>query len=214
MRNLFTRLSAVGVSLIDYLARMVTALRIIIAAFIVGLGIGGFLLGPAALALVIPQNFAPRQFPTQQVHYARFSVNFNSCVYVTLTCSVKIGAIPYNSYILRVNNQVTTAWNAGTSAAIALGTASGGGQLVASAVTGPGTGGGAASTVVAANVGIAATGNGITPTGGDGGFDVWATILIVGALPTTGQTNFVLEYIAPNDGQCVYVPIGATSPGC
>src|SRR5260370_37191237 len=87
MRNVFTRLASYA--------------RQSAAAFIVGLGIGGFLIGPAALALVVPQNFAPRQFPTQQVHYARFSVNFNSCVYVSLTCSVKIGAIPYNSYILR-----------------------------------------------------------------------------------------------------------------
>lgn len=167
-----------------------------------------------AYALTVPPTFGPRQFPTQQVHYTRFTVNFNSCVYVSLTCSFKVGALPYNSYLLRVNNQVTTAWNAGTSQAIALGTASGGGQIVASALTGPGTGGGTASTVVAGAIGTAVTGNGIAQTGADGGFDLWATILIVGSLPTTGQTNYVLEYIAPNDGACNYTPLGSTNPGC
>ncbi len=185
-----------------------------VAAFIVGLGVGSFLVGPAALALVVPQAFAPRQFPTQQVHYLRFTVNFNSCVYVSLTCSFKVGALPYNAYVLRINNQVTTAWNAGTSQSIALGTSSAGANIVASAATGPSTGGGAASTVVAANLGVAATGNNIAQTGTNGGFDLWATITIVGALPTTGQTNYVLEYIAGNDGQCGPVAIGGTAAAC
>lgn len=213
MRNLFRRLSAVGCSLVDYIARMLVALRVAIAAFLVGAALGSNLLGPA-LALVVPQAFAPRQFPTQQVHYLRFTVNFNSCVYVSLTCSVKVGALPYNAYLLRLNSQVTTAWNAGTSQSIALGTASAGAQIQASTATGPSTGGGASGTIVAANVGVAATGNTIAQTGSNGGFDVWATITIVGALPTTGQTNFILEYIAPNDGQCVYTPMGSTNPGC
>src|SRR5258707_12612793 len=107
MRNLFTRLSAAGVGLVDYLKGMVIALRIIIAAFIVGLGIGGFLLGPAALALVVPQQFPPRQFPTPQGHYTRFLVNFNDCVLVANTFSVARGAPPYTPYHLRVSQQVT-----------------------------------------------------------------------------------------------------------
>lgn len=200
MRNLFNR--------------ALSYMRQSAAAFVVGLGIGSFLVGPAALALVVPQSFAPRMFQTQQVHYLRFTVNFNSCTYVSLTCSFKVGALPYNAYVLRVNNQVTTAWNAGTSQSIALGTSSAGVNIVASAATGPSTGGGTASTVVAGSIGVAATGNGIASTGTNGGFDLWATITIVGALPTTGQTNYVLEYIAPNDGQCVFVPLASTSPAC
>jgi hypothetical protein len=56
-------------------------------SFFAGLLSGAFLAGAIAtcilpaLALVVPGNFAPRQFPTQQVHYTRFTVNFNSCVY-------------------------------------------------------------------------------------------------------------------------------------
>lgn len=202
MRNLFNRLAA-------YVRQSAAALA-------VGAALGSLLTAPfVALALNIPPQYAPRQFQTQQVHYLRFSVDFNSCVYVSLTCSFKVGALPYNAYILRVNNQVTTAWNAGTSQSIALGTSSAGVNIVASAATGPSTGGGTASTVVAASIGVAATGNGIAQTGLDGGFDLWATITIVGALPTTGQTNYVLEYIAGNDGQCVpFVPLGSTSPGC
>jgi hypothetical protein len=178
-----------------------------------GLAIALFLVGSGLY--VSAQNIIPsRLFPTQQLAYTRFTVNFNSCAYVTLTCSFRVANLPYNAYVMRVNSQVTTAWNAGTSAAIALGTASGGGQLVASAVTGPGTGGGTASTVVAGAIGTAVTGNGIAQTGQNGGFDVWATILVVGALPTTGQTNYVMEWAQPNDGQCTQVGLGATAPGC
>lgn len=198
----------------NFLRSALTRARSALIPFVAGLGIGSLIIGPAALALVVPQAFAPRQFQTQQVHYLRFTVNFNSCVYVSLTCSFKVGALPYNAYLLRINNQVTTAWNAGTSQSIALGTSSAGTNIVASVATGPSTGGGASSTIVAANIGVAATGNGIAQTGTNGGFDLWATITIVGALPTTGQTNYVLEYIAGNDGQCGPVAIGGTAPAC
>jgi len=201
MRNLF--------------ARLMTYVRQSAAALLIGAALGSLLTAPVAVvALNIPPQLPPRQFPTQQVHYVRFTVNFNSCVYVSLTCSFKVGALPYNAYLIRLNSQVTTAWNAGTSQSIALGTASAGAQIQASTATGPAAGGGTTGTIVAANVGVAATGNGIAQTGADGGFDVWATITIVGALPTTGQTNYILEYIAPNDGQCVYTPMGSTNPGC
>jgi hypothetical protein len=199
MHNLFHRLSAYA--------------RQSAAAFLVGLGIGSFLIGPAALALVVPQNFAPRQFPTQQVHYTRFVVNFNDCVLVANTCSTKRGALPYNAYILRVSQQVTTAFNSATTDTLALATASGGGQIVAAQTVHAGTAG-LPLTVVAANLGIAATGNGIAQTGGNGGFDIWSVYAQTGAAPTAGVAVIVIEWIAAHDGSCVYVPLGSTSPAC
>jgi hypothetical protein len=199
MRNLFTRLTQ--------------RVRDCLIAGVVGLGIGGFLVGPAALALVVPQQFAPRQFPTQQVHYTRFVVSFNDCVLVANTCSTRRAAIPYNAYILRVSQQVTTAFNSATTDTLALATASGGGQIVAAQTVHTATAG-LPLTVVAANLGIAATGNGIASTGGNGGFDIWAVYAQTGAAPTAGTAVIVIEWIAPNDGSCVYVPLGATSPAC
>jgi hypothetical protein len=181
-------------------------------------GIALSMLATAHMALaqpgpIAPRSFSPRLFPTQQTHYLRFSVSFNSCVYVALVCSVKVGAVPYNAFIVRGYEQTTTTWNAGTSASIGIGTVVPAVNLVASqAVTTAGNM--AVLTIAAAGGGISVTGNNIAPTGVEGGFDIWATITIVGALPTAGQTIMAIEYIAPNDGACINVPLGSASPAC
>lgn len=187
---------------------------------IVGFGAGVFfaaalLVGtlPGLQALTVPATIAPRMFPTQQVHYQRFVVAFNSCNYVSLVCSVKVGALPYNAFIARIFAQTTTTWNAGTSASIGLGTVTPAVNLLASTAFTTAAAG-AAQTVVAANVGLAVTGNGIAQSGLNGGFDLFATITIVGALPTAGQTTFIVEYFAPNDGNCAAVPLGSTAAAC
>src|SRR5215470_16041517 len=84
-----------------------------------------------AYALTNPPTFAPRYFQTQQTHYLRFTVNFNSCALVSNTCSFKVGSVPYNTLILRAAQQIITSFNSGTTDTVALGTASGGAQLVA-----------------------------------------------------------------------------------
>jgi hypothetical protein len=210
MRNLFNRLT--------------TYARQSAAAFLVGLGIGGVLIGPSVNALVFPGQFAPRQFPTQQTHFARhvvtitatqFTVDGNiGCVFASSTCSVRIGALPYNAYIERAGYQPAVVCNAATTCVFSLGTASAGTQLINGAdIKGAGTAG-IAATVVAANRGIAATGNGITQTGADGGFDVFLTVTFTGAAPSTGTVVFWYEYFAPNDGGCAPVPMGSTATAC
>src|SRR5437899_1353255 len=98
----------------EHLSKCLARIRQGAAAFVVGLGLGSVLVGPAVMALTIPPTVAPRQFPTQQSHYLRFTVNFNSCVLVANTCSVKVGAIPYNSYLVRAFRQIVTNFNSGT----------------------------------------------------------------------------------------------------
>lgn len=202
MRNLFSR--------------ALSYVRQSAAAFIVGLGLGSLLVGPFAFALTIPPQFAPRQFPTQQVHYLRFTVNFNSCPLPATAgnCSFKVGALPYNSYVVRAHQQVTVAFNSTTTDTLAIGTASGGAQLVAAQST-HATTAGLPLTVVAANLGLVATGFNATQTGADGGFDVWATIAYTGATPASaGQAIVIIEYFAPNDGSCAPVPMTATAGAC
>jgi hypothetical protein len=201
------------------------------AAFLVGLGIGSFLIGPAALALVFPGQYAPRYFPTQQVHYERHIINItagsvanssvatvdgaqNICIFtITTACSVRIGAVPYNSFIVRATQQVVTACN-GTTCTLALGTSSGGVNLVAAqSITA--SGGATALTVVAANAGIAATGNNVTASGANGGFDLWATLADATAGATAGTIVIVVEYFGPNDGGCLpNVPMASTAGPC
>jgi hypothetical protein len=165
-------------------------------------------------ALIVPQAFPPRQFPTQQVYYTRFVVNFNDCVLVANTCSVRRGALPYNAFLLRAWQQIITSFNSATTDTLALATTTGGGQIVAAQSVHGATGGATALTVVAANVGIAATGNGIAQTGALAGFDIWSVYAQTGAAPTAGQAVIALEWLGANDGQCIYVPNGSTSPAC
>lgn len=199
-------------------------------SFFAGLLSGAFLAGAIAtgvlpaLALVFPGQFGPRQFPTQQTHYERHVISITStgfsvdgalpCVFASLTCSVRIAALPYNAYVERGGYQPAVVCNAATTCTLSLGTASAGTQIVNAAdIKGAGTAG-ISATIVAANRGIAATGNAITATGANGGFDLFATVTYTGAAPTTGTIVFWLEYFAPNDGGCSYTPLAATNTAC
>jgi hypothetical protein len=174
------------------------------------------------------RNPAPRLFPTQQTHYLRFTVNFNDCVVVSNTCSVKRGAVPYNSWIARIQQQIVTNFNSGTTDDVAIGTLSGvcpnggvgvgfpgggcgatSGLLFGNTTVHSGAGAATAGTVFAASMGTVATGDGDTPTGSNGGFDIWTQYDQSGAAATAGQVVYVIEYIAPNDGNCVQPPIGS-----
>jgi hypothetical protein len=181
-----------------------------------------------AFALTIPATYAPRQFQTQQTGYLRFvvqasgsgiSVNGVACAAAVTAggnCSVKIGALPYNAFVVRAYQQVTTAFNSTTTDTLGIGTATGTGNqnIVAAQTVHAGTAG-LPLTVVAANLGIAATGNGIASTGANGGFDLYATFVYTGTnIATLGTAVVVIEYFSPNDGTCVDVPIGSTSVAC
>jgi hypothetical protein len=208
----------------NFLRSISARVRDIAVAGIAGLGIGSLILGPA-LGLVFPGQYAPRAFPTQQVHYERHVINItatnfqadqaqNTCIFSGSTCSIRVAALPYNAFILRGYVQPAVVCNAATTCTLSLGTASAGTQIVnAQDIKGAGTAG-IAMTIVAANLGIAATGNGIAQTGANGGFDVYATVTFSGAAPSTGTVVFVLEYLGPNDGGCIYVPMGSTAVAC
>jgi hypothetical protein len=180
---------------------------------VVGIALSLLAAASPSFALTNPPTFSPRLFPTQQKHYLRFTVAFNSCTYVSLVCSVKVGALPYNAFVTNGWFQTTTTWNAGTSASIGLGTVTPAVNIRAS-TNDTTAAAGAAMTIVSANIGLAITGNGIAQSGTGGGFDVFATITIVGALPTAGQSTYIIEYVAPNDGSCVNVPLGSTGVAC
>jgi len=185
---------------------------------LVGLGLGSLLVGPVAMALVIPQQFAPRYFQTQQTHYIRVSLNFNSCVIApaATTCSVKIGAIPYNAFLTTIHKQILTTFNPTTSATWGLGVASGSAGVMAAFNVFTGASTAAVTDTAFTGAGELVTGNTIASTGADGGFDLWATYTTgaAGSQGTQGQVIFVIEYIAPNDGSCAPVPIGSSAAGC
>ena len=183
----------------------------------------GLLTVGALASVALAQTFPPRQLSDQQTTYTRFAVNFNSCVVpIAGSCSFRVGAVPYNTFMLRGTMQVYTAFNSTTADTVAIGTSSGGAQLVAATSTHT-AGNAAALTMVPAGLGTGntagappgVTGNGATQTGGNGGFEIWVTLASTGAAaPTAGNAVVILEYALPNDGACAAVPMGSTAPGC
>jgi hypothetical protein len=192
--------------------------------------VGMALTTTAAFALLIPSLFPPRMFQTQQVHYIRISANFNNmnnipCVIPSAgsSCTVRVGALPYNAFILRAYQQVEVAFNSGTTDTLQLGISQANANELVAAQSVHAAGNMAALTVVVASGGVGNTAGaspGITgfnavANGADGGFDLWIKYVQTGAVPTAGSATIVIEYIAPNDGSCLQnVPFGGTSPAC
>jgi hypothetical protein len=196
--------------------------------------VGGLMLlvalAPPALALTNPPTFAPRSYQLQLVHYERHLVtltttgmtvdNLYTCLWNASTpfvCAVKVGALPYNAFVVRIYMQVTTACTLSTACGLGMGTgtvASGNQLNLMATASILSTTGSVAQTVVAANAGLAVTGNTIAQTGTDGGFDLYITGTATVAVPGAGTAVLVLEYYAPNDGACAPVPMGATAGPC
>ncbi len=73
-----------------------------------------------------------RQYHTQQVHYLRKRVNWNDA---NIGGGVLLGTLPAGAMITGQHVRVTTAFNAGTSNALNVGTTAGGTQLFTDAAT-------------------------------------------------------------------------------
>jgi hypothetical protein len=179
-------------------------------------GLALFATSGVALALTIPPSFNPRMFPSQQTHYLRFTINFNSCVLASGSCTVKVGAVPYNAWILRAYQQIATSFNSLSTDTISIGvTSTSGNELVAAQSVHGAAGGATALTVVSTAAGTVVTGAGATSTATNGsGFDIWVKYTQTGTAPTAGAASYIMEYAAPNDGACSAVPNGSTAIAC
>jgi hypothetical protein len=191
----------------------------IVGAFAAGLFFVGVVATTVvpALAVTIPPTYAPRLFLSQQKHYLRFVFNFNSCVLASNACSVKVGAIPVNSFLTDVWIKPTTAFNSAGNDTLSLGITSATGTEILSGSTNNIQGstlvhfcGTSCGSGTFAGIGLAVTN--ATSTGADGGFDVYAHYVQTSTAPTAGVAVVILEYVAPNDGACIDYPIVATSP--
>lgn len=175
--------------------------------------IAGLMMVGAVFALTVPATFSPRSFPSQQTHYWRISMSLPFCTQVAASCTVKVGALPYNAMVLRVTAVTSTAFNSTTSDVVTLGTTQANANEIVSAGMSIHTQAIVAGTVLA--TASSATGNGATQTGSDGGFDLWLKWTAgAGNTATTGNAAIVVEYVGPNDWGCTAVPMGSTAPGC
>lgn len=189
---------------------------------VVALAIASLLAGPAlatTLTITSNQTQPPRQFPEQTTHYLRFSFNFNQCPLraADTACSIRVGSLPYNAFLVAISKQIITTFNPTTSATVALGTAGQSANVMAAFNVFTGQATTAVFDTSFAGAGEAVTGNGVTSTGANGGFDLWATYTVgaAGSQGTQGLVVFIVQYIAPNDGSCqITVPFGGTAAAC
>lgn len=201
--------------------KLLNSLRAAAQALLVAVSLFGLIAGPALATTqtLTPLSIKPaRVLPDQQTHYVRFSVNFNQCPLraADTACSFRVAALPYNAFLVSISKQIITTFNPTTSATIAFGTTGQGTDIMAAFNVFTGQATTAVYDTGFAGAGESVVGNGAAPTGTNGAFDVYATYTVgaAGSQGTQGQAVFIIQYIAPNDGSCTTVPMGATATAC
>ena len=119
-----------------------------------------------------------RQLHTQQIHYLRKRVNYNDSAIGT---GVVMGTLPAGAMIVTQNVRVSTAFNAGTTNALNVGTAAAGTQVFTDAATA-----GARSPTIA-NLSFASD------------QDLYVTYAQTGTAATAGVADIVIGYVPNND---------------
>jgi len=196
-------------------------LRIVAMALTVALALASLIAGPAlatTLTLTPVNSLAPRMTTDQQTHYVRFAIDFNDCPLraADTACSFRVASLPYNAFLVAISKQIITTFNPTTSATIAFGVAGQGTTVMAAFNVFTGQATTAVYDTAFAGAGELVTGSGATATGQNGGFDIYATYTVgaAGSQGTQGRAVFIIQYIAPNDGDCLPVPLGATATSC
>lgn len=127
----------------------------------------------------------PRQLHTQQVHYLRKKVNYNDS---NIGSGVLVGTLPAGSIIDYASNlKVTTAFNAGTTNVLTVGTTAGGSDISAN------------GTSLAGATGTKRMSDADTlgPLAVD--TDIFVTYTQTGGAATAGVAYIVLKFIPNND---------------
>lgn len=118
-----------------------------------------------------------RQSHEQQSHYIRATVNYND---VGIGSGVVIGTLPAGAVIVNTTVYCSTAFNAGTTNALQIGTAASGTQVSNDAATA-----GARNTVPALNIAADQ--------------DIFVTYAQTGTAATAGKAVVVIQYAPNND---------------
>jgi hypothetical protein len=140
------------------------------------------------------RNFPSRIINTEQVvEYYRVTINWNDS---NIATAQKFGGLPANAYILSIDADVTTAFNAATTNYIAMGVSTASTEIIAA--TGLSVGStGVQHLTSAAGLGVAITGNstytGIPTT-------LYAKYIQTGTAATAGAVTIVIAYV-PNGDQ-------------
>lgn len=143
------------------------------------------------------RKYLPRYVNEQVVQYYRLTVNYND---PNIGSSQVFGALPANAYILSIDADVTTAFNAGTTNVLTLGfTAGTHNEIVASGITAGSIG--IYHLTSAAGLGLAVTGVTANQIGGTVPpyVPLYANYAQTGTAATAGSVTIVISYIPNND---------------
>lgn len=129
----------------------------------------------------MPAASKARQFHTQQIHFIRTLINFNDA---DVANRLMNPGIPAGSNLLRVNTVISTAFNAGTTNTISVGTTTGGTDIINAAAAGSVT----ANVLTQAPSGKALVAVDTT---------YFVTVTLSGTAATTGVAEVIIEYAPP-----------------
>ena len=162
----------------------------------------------SAYALNVDQKkiIPTRDVGTQVVQYCRVTVNYNDP-------NIKTGqwfcTLPKNAYILSLDAQVTTAFNAATTNVLTFGaTSANSNEIIADGGSGSTTNLSNSTTTIAAGmfhltaaagIGLTVTSNATYQTALNGGVPIYAKYTQTGTAATTGSVTLILGYIPNND---------------
>lgn len=165
------------------------ALRSALVSSILALTVAGLGIEPS-LALQVDQtrNIPARQQSVQAVNYYRLTINWND---QNIDSGQQFGTLPAGAYVLSIDAYVTTAFNAGTTNVVTLGTTkSSANEIVASGIT-------------AGTIGVyhltSAAGLGLAVTSGASPVTMYAKYAQTGTAATAGSVTIVITYIPNND---------------
>lgn len=156
-----------------------------------------FALSPSFALVTDPQRIISERTCEfdQGVCYSRVTINFND---PRISAGVWYATLPSNAYILAIDADVTTAFNAGTTNVVTLGvTAANANEIVASGIT-AGTPG-IYHLTSAAGLGVAVTSVTADQTALNGAVPVFAKYAQTGTAATTGAVTIVITYAKNND---------------
>lgn len=164
------------------------ALKAVLFAFISAGLVAGLAIGPA-FALYNDQTriFSPRAYQNDQPVYYRFTLNWND---PNIGTGQAFGALALGAFIDQIDCHVTTAFNAGTTNTITIGTTSANAnEVVASGITAGTTG--IYHLTSAAGLGLAVTAS--------AGVTLYAKYAQTGTAATAGSVTCIIEYFNNND---------------
>lgn len=137
--------------------------------------------------VAVPQAFPARQGTTQQVNYIRKTVNFNDPGVSSPTNP--FARLPLNAFIVGVQVEIVTAFNAATTNVLTIGTSTTANEIVAA--------GDVDETAVATTDVLRARGASLTAAAEK---NLYAKYTQTGTAATAGKANVVIAYIPNNDG--------------